>query len=84
MNNKKQVVFDTTDEIKEVISMTRLGQMLLDEGMEKGMKKGMKKGMEQGLLLSKKLLEENRTEDLDKAMKDENYMKKLLEELNIK
>ena len=52
--------------------------------MEKGMKKGMKKGMEQGLLLSKKLLEENRTEDLDKAMKDENYMKKLLEELNIK
>lgn len=42
------------DEIKEVISMTRLGQMLLDEGMEKGMKKG----MEQGLLLSKKLLEE--------------------------
>ena len=72
------------DEIKEVMSMTRLGQMLLDEGMEKGMKKGMKKGMEQGLLLSKKLLEENRTEDLDKAMKDENYMKKLLEELNIK
>ena len=72
------------DEIKEVISMTRLGQMLLDEGMEKGMKKRMKKGMEQGLLLSKKLLEENRTEDLDKAMKDENYMKKLLEELNIK
>ena len=72
------------DEIKEVISMTRLGQMLLDEGMEKGMKKGMKKGMEQGLLLSKKLLEENRTEDLDKAMKDENHMKKLLEELNIK
>ena len=72
------------DEIKEVISMTRLGQMLLDEGMEKGMKKGMKKGMEQGLLLSKKLLEENRTEDLDKAMKDENYMKKLLEEVNIK
>ena len=68
------------DEIKEFISMTRLGQMLLDEGMEKGMKKG----MEQGLLLSKKLLEENRTEDLDKAMKDENYMKKLLEELNIK
>ena len=68
------------DEIKEVISMSRLGQMLLDEGMEKGMKKG----MEQGLLLSKKLLEENRTEDLDKAMKDENYMKKLLEELNIK
>ena len=68
------------DEIKEVISMTRLGQMLLGEGMEKGMKQG----MEQGLLLSKKLLEENRTEDLDKAMKDENYMKKLLEELNIK
>lgn len=59
--------------------MTRLGQMLLDEEWKRN-----EKGMEQGLLLSKKLLEENRTEDLDKAMKDENYMKKLLEELNIK
>ena len=25
------------DEIKEVIAMTRIGQMLLDEGMEQGM-----------------------------------------------
>ena len=72
------------DEIKEVISMTRLGQMLLDEGMEKGIKKGIKKGMEQGMLLSKYLLEANRTEDLERAMKDEDYMKELLEELNIR
>lgn len=54
------------DEIKEVIAMTRIGQMLLDEGME----------------LTQYLLDRNRTEDLKRAVKDEAYRKKLLEELN--
>ena len=44
------------DEIKEVVAMTRIGQMLLDEGMERG--------MEQGMELTQYLLDRNRTEDL--------------------
>ena len=28
------------EEVKEVVRMTRLGQMLLEEGMEKGIKEG--------------------------------------------
>lgn len=36
--------------------MTRIGQMLLDEGMERG--------MEQGMELTQYLLDRNRTEDL--------------------
>lgn len=66
--------------------MTRIGQMLLDEGMERGMERGMKRGMErgmeQGMELTQYLLERNRTEDLKRAVKDEAYRKKLLEELN--
>ena len=66
------------DEIKAVVAMTRIGQMLLDEGMERGMERG----MEQGMQLTQYLLDNNRTEDLKRAVKDEAYCKKLLEELN--
>ncbi len=47
--------------------MTRIGQMLLDEGMERG--------MEQGMELTQYLLDRNRTEDLKRAVKDEAYRK---------
>ena len=43
--------------------MTRIGQMLLDEGMEQGME------------LTQYLLARNRTEDLKRAVKDEAYRK---------
>lgn len=71
------------DEIKEVVAMTRIGQMLLDEGMERGIERGMKRGMEQGMELTQYLLDRNRTEDLKRAVKDEAYRRKLLEELNL-
>ncbi len=45
--------------------------------MEKGMKKGMKKKeWSRDCFCQKKLLEENCTEDLDKAMKDEKLYEK--------
>ena len=43
------------DEIKEVMRMTRLGQMLMDEGMEKGIEKG---------------IELNQTDSIKKLMKN--------------
>lgn len=36
------------EEVKEAVRMTRLGQMLLEEGMEEGMEKGMEKGIKEG------------------------------------
>ena len=36
------------EEIKAVVRMTRLGQMLLDEGMERGIEKGMEYGKDAG------------------------------------
>ena len=45
------------DEIKEVMRMTRLGQMLIDEGMEQGIEKG---------------IELNQTDSIKKLMKNAN------------
>ena len=71
------------DEIKEVVAMTRIGQMLLDEGMERGMKRGIERGMERGFQLTKYLMDKGRMDDLKRAMEDEDYRKKLLEELDL-
>ena len=67
------------EEIREVIKMTKLGQMLLDEGIEKGIEKGLSLGMK----LSKQLLEDNRIDDLRRAVDDKIYRKKLLDEYEI-
>ena len=53
------------DEIKEVMRMTRLGQMLMDEGMEKGIEKGIEQGIEKGIELTQ-------TDSIKKLMKNMN------------
>lgn len=67
------------DEIREVFYMTRLGQMIFDDGVKKG--KG--DGMEQFSKLSEKLLDENRMDDLRRVNKDREYRDKLLKEYGI-
>ena len=71
------------EDIKEVVAMTRIGQMLVDEGMEKGMEKGLEEGLEKGLALTKKLLDEKRLTDLEKAAVDKTYREKLMKEYHI-
>ena len=67
------------DEIREVVSMTRIGQMLLDEGM----KKGREQGREQGIDLAEKLLDAGRVEDLKRAVKDKEFREELIKEFQI-
>lgn len=59
----------------------------LEEGRAEGFKQGIEQGIEQGedraLLLMKKLLESDRMEDLQRALRDRDYQKKLMKELNI-
>lgn len=97
------------EEIKEVVALTKIGQMLLNEGIERGMERGieqgiergiergMERGIEQGLkqgleqgrdagtaemaALSRKLLDENRLEDLKRATEDPEFRQKLLSEM---
>ena len=37
------------EKVKEEISMTELGRMLIEDGIEKGRKEGIEKGIEQGM-----------------------------------
>lgn len=55
--------------------MTRLGQMIYDDGMEKG--------MDRMSLLTSRLLKENRLDDLQKAVEDKKYCEQLLKEYGI-
>ncbi len=71
--------------------MTRIGQMIYDdgvekgrqEGMEKGIEKGMEKGMDKMSVLTAKLLKEKRLDDLQRATEDKAYCEQLLKEYGI-
>ena len=55
--------------------MTRLGQMIYDDGLEKG--------MDRMAVLTTRLLNENRLDDLKKAAVDKKYCEQLLKEYDI-
>jgi len=63
------------EEIKEVTAMTRLGQMLYDDGF--------KSGSERMTKLTRILLEENRLEDLKKVTEDKEFCEELMKKYNI-
>ena len=67
------------NEIKEVLAMTRLGQMLYDDGV----KKGMEKKDNQLTELTARLLEENRLDDLRRSTEDKEFKEQLLKEFGI-
>ncbi len=87
------------EKLKEVMRMTRLGQMLFDEGLEQGreagLEQGLKQGREAGLKLGLEqgcevinqlntlLLRDDRIEDLKKAASDIAYQKQLIKEYHL-
>ena len=82
-------------EIKEVVAMTRLGQMIYEDGVEKGLEQGIEKGRQEGLekgleqgmdrmsVLTARLLKEKRLDDLQRATEDKGYCEQLLKEYGI-
>ena len=62
-------------EIREVVIMTRLGQMIYNDGIEMG--------MDRMSLLISRLLKEDRLDDLQKAVEDKKYCEQLLKEYGI-
>lgn len=66
-------------EIKEVVAMTRLGQMIYDDGVEKGLEQG----MDRMAVLTARLLKEKRLDDLQRATEDKAYCEQLLKEYGI-
>ena len=75
------------NEIKEVLAMTRLGQMLYDDGVKKGREQGRELGREeeakQNAALIARLLEENRLDDLKRSTEDKEFKEQLLKEFGI-
>ncbi len=75
------------DEIREVTAMTRLGQMLYDDGFKKGEEKGFEnvcQSERQNMTkLTRILLEENRLEDLKRATEDKEFLEQLMKEYHM-
>ena len=67
--------------------MTRLGQMLYDDGVKKGREQGRELGREeeakQNAALIARLLEENRLDDLKRSTEDKEFKEQLLKEFGI-
>lgn len=72
------------EEIKEVVAMTRLGQMLYDDGLKDGKSEGRKEGSNRMAALTKVLLENGKMPELQLAIDDQIYREKLMEEYEIK
>ena len=78
-------------EVREVVSMTRIGQMIYDDGVEKGRAEGRAEGRQEGLdrgmarmsVLTARLLKEKRLDDLQRATEDKAYCEQLLKEYGI-
>lgn len=60
-------------EIKEEVIMTKLGQMIFDDGVKQGKERGERAGRDGMTRLIAILLKENRNDDLERITKDEEY-----------
>lgn len=74
-------------EIKEVVGMTELGEMLMEEGIKRGRQQGLERGMEQGTervnRLIQALLKQGKTADIERAVCDREYQEKLFQEFGL-
>ena len=69
--------------VKEEIHMTRLGQMIFEDGVQEGRELGLEQGQELVNRLISRLLEEGRMDDIKRAVRDQEYQKQLFTELGI-
>ena len=63
---------------QEAVAMTRIGQMIFDDGVVRGREEGKKAATERMSMLTAKLLEENRLDDLKKITQDEEFREQLM------
>ena len=66
------------EEVKEAVAMTRIGQMIFDDGVVRGREEGKKAATERMSMLTAKLLEKNRLDDLKKITQDEEFREQLM------
>ncbi|MCD8018458.1 MAG: hypothetical protein LUF92_02400 [Clostridiales bacterium] len=71
------------EDVRKGVAMTRLGQMLIEEGWEKGREEGREEGRDRINSLTLKLSELGRIDDITRAAKDRPYQEELLREFGI-
>lgn len=71
------------EEVKEAVAMTRIGQMIFDDGVVRGREEGREEERRLMSALISKLLQEKRLDDLQRAAEDEEYRERLMKEFNI-
>ncbi|MBS4984759.1 MAG: hypothetical protein KH024_11310 [Hungatella hathewayi] len=78
---------DDLKKVREVLFMTRLGQMLYNDGVADGMMKGLEKGIETGTRrvnqLTAHLLRDNRHADLLRSLEDPDFQELLFKEYHL-
>ena len=70
-------------EIKEVVGMTQLGEMLMEDGIKRGRQQGLEQGTEKVNRLIQLLLNQGRTADIERAVCDREYQEKLFQEFGL-
>lgn len=71
------------EKVKEVISMTILGEMLMNDGIKKGIKEGIKQGEQKVNHLIQLLIENSRTDEISRAVTDRQFQEQLFKEFSL-
>ena len=69
--------------VKEVISMTILGEMLMNDGIEKGIREGIDQGEQKVNRLIQLLIENSRMDEISRAVTDRQFQKQLFQEFSL-
>lgn len=71
------------EKVKEVISMTILGEMLMNDGIKKEIKEGIKQGEQKVNHLIQLLIENSRTDEISRAVTDRQFQEQLFKEFSL-
>ena len=78
---------DDLQKVKEVISMTILGEMLVKDGLDRGIREGFQKGVQEGEeklgRLIQLLIRDSRSDEIDRVVTDRHYQETLYREFGL-
>ena len=71
------------EKVKEVISMTILGELLMNDGIKKGIKEGIEQGEQKVNRLIQLLIENSRSDEISRAVTDRQFQEQLFKEFSL-
>ena len=79
------------EKVKEAISMTILGEMLMNDGIKRGIQQGIKEGVREGIeqgeqkvnRLIQLLIENSRSDEISRAVTDRQFQEQLFKEFSL-